>query len=294
MRIFLGFCLCAVTCFGQLQGIVDIHVHSDPDFTPRKQDALDIARLAQAEGMRGIVLKNHYAPTAQAAYLVNKAVPGIQTFGAIVLNRAVGGMNAEAIRQAVAVRGGNFRFVWMPTYDAENDAKFRHKDIPVVRLTSHGQLRPEVIEVLKVIAEHDLVLATGHISGAESLQVLKEARGLGIKRMIVTHPTVNVVNMSKAEMQEAVKLGAMLEFCANQSLPTALPDNSVLLEEYVKVIREVGVEHSILAGDLGQPHHPANAEGWKQFLTALSKLGITDAEIDVMARKNPAALLGLK
>ena len=48
----------------QLSGVVDIHVHSDPDSVARSIDAFDLAKLAREQGMRALVLKNHYEPTA--------------------------------------------------------------------------------------------------------------------------------------------------------------------------------------------------------------------------------------
>src|SRR5882762_10804591 len=223
--------------FGQLKGIVDIHVHGDPDSMPRKIDVLEAARLARAEGMRALVLKNHYAPTAQLAYVVNRAVPGIEVYGAIVLNRSVGGINAEAVAQAAAFKGGYLRVVWMPTFDSENQVRSSKETRPFVPVARNGRLLPEVVDVLKVIAKEKLALATGHSSPIESLMLIREARNLGIARIVVTHPLRSVENMSIPEMQEAVKLGAMLEFCANQVLPTVPAETRIKVEDFVKTIR---------------------------------------------------------
>src|SRR5580704_12007954 len=76
-----------------LNGAIDIHVHSDPDSTARSIDAIDVAKLAKSRGMRGLVLKNHYEPTAGLAYIVRKEVPGIEVFGGIDLNLSGGGVN---------------------------------------------------------------------------------------------------------------------------------------------------------------------------------------------------------
>ena len=65
--------------------------------------------------MDGFILKSHYTSTAERASVVRAAVPGIDALGAIVLNRAVGGMNALAVE--VAAREG-VRTVWMPTVDS--------------------------------------------------------------------------------------------------------------------------------------------------------------------------------
>ena len=81
-----------------LTGVIDIHAHCAPDSVPRSIDAIDLAKLAKARGMRGLVLKNHWESTASVAYLVRNEVPGIEVFGGIDLNRSVGGMNPEAVQ----------------------------------------------------------------------------------------------------------------------------------------------------------------------------------------------------
>jgi hypothetical protein len=101
-----------------LDGVIDIHAHTAPDSTPRSIDAIDLAKLAQSRGMRAIVLKNHYAPTASDAYYVHKVVPGIQVFGGIDLNLSVGGMNPIAVEKMALTTGHLGKFVWMATFDA--------------------------------------------------------------------------------------------------------------------------------------------------------------------------------
>src|SRR4029453_12178462 len=80
-----------------LRGAIDIHVHSNPDKVPRALDGLEAARFAKERGMRAIVLKSHYDPTAGLALLARKQVPGIEVFGGIDLNLPVGGMNVHAV-----------------------------------------------------------------------------------------------------------------------------------------------------------------------------------------------------
>src|SRR5258706_3100869 len=89
-----------------LSGAIDMHAHSDPDGVPRKIDAVDLARRAKERGMRAIVLKNHYEPTASLAYIVRKDVPGIEVFGGISLDLTVGGVNPAAVEWMTKVRGG--------------------------------------------------------------------------------------------------------------------------------------------------------------------------------------------
>src|SRR5438309_11867636 len=192
--VFLLFSLSANA--QTLSGAIDMHAHADPDGTPRKIDAIDLARLAKERGMRAIVLKNHYEPTASLAYIVRKEVPGIEAFGGIDLNLTVGGVNPAAVERMTMMKGGWGRVVWMPTFDAENQVRFSKEKRPFVPVSRNGQLLPEVKTVLGLIAKHKLTLATGHSSAQEGLMLLRAAKDLGIDRMVVTHPMLSPVKMS--------------------------------------------------------------------------------------------------
>ena len=277
----------------QLNGIVDIHVHSDPDSVPRSIDALDAARLARQEGMRALLLKNHFAPTAQLAFTVSRAVEGIECYGGIVLNRPVGGVNPAAVEQLAKFKGGRGRVVWMPTFDAENQVRVSREKRPFVSVSRNGRLLPEVLEVLKIIGREKLTLATGHSSPVEGLMLLGEGRRAGITRMVVTHAMLSPVRMSLDQQKEAAKLGAYLEFVYNALLPSG-GEGHPTFPDYAQAIHAVGAEHCILSSDLGQAANPVHTIGWKAYLEGLRKAGVTPAEIDQMARRNPARLLGLE
>src|SRR5262249_34973524 len=159
--------------------------HSDPDSVPRSIDALDAAKLARDRGMRGIVLKNHYEPTASLAFLARKVAPGLEVFGGIALNRSVGGVNPAAVGRMSMVKGGYGRVVWMPTFDAENRPRFSKDGRPFVSVSRNGQLLPEVKEVIQMIAAKNLVLATGHSTPAEGLMMVQEAKRVGVQHIVV-------------------------------------------------------------------------------------------------------------
>jgi hypothetical protein len=159
-----------------LRGAIDIHLHSFPDKNPRSLDAIDAATFAKRSGMRAIVLKNHYEPTAGLAYIVRKAVPGIEVFGGVDLNLTVGGINPAAVDYMVQESGGWGRFVWMPTFDAENQVRYSKENRPFVSVSKDGALLPAVREVIAIIAKNNLVLATGHSSADEGLMLVREGR----------------------------------------------------------------------------------------------------------------------
>ncbi len=281
----------AAACCGQpLNQVVDIHAHTDPDSVPRKIDAIDLARLAKERGMRGLVLKNHYEATASLAYVVRKEVPGIEIFGGIDLNLTVGGINAAAVERMAMVKGGWGRVIWMPTFDAENQVRFSRENRPFVAVARAGQLLPEVKQVIALAAKHGLTLETGHSSAEEGLMILREAHRQGVEHLVVTHAMIAPVRMTIAQMQEAAREGAYLEFVYNGLIG---PNKEFEIGDYTKAIRALGAQHCILSSDLGQAANPVHTDGWVAFFAALRREGFSQQEIDLMAKTNPARVLGL-
>jgi hypothetical protein len=291
----LCFTLLFLTAAGlsgqSLDGVIDIHVHADPDSIPRSIDAIDLAKLAKSKGMRGLVLKSHYEPTASMAYLVRKEVPGIEIFGGIDLNRTVGGVNPAAVERMTMMKGGYGRVVWMPTFDAENQVRYSKENRPFVAVSRNGELLPEVKQVIALAATHNLVLETGHSSAAEALMIVREARKQGVRHIVVTHAMLAPVRMTVPQMREAAALGAYIEFVYNALVG---PNKMFGMPEYAAAIRQVGPEHSILSSDLGRVGNPLHTDGLLAFFAGLKAAGFTDAEIAMMSRTNPARVLGLE
>lgn len=281
-----------------LKGAIDFHVHQGPDSVDRAIDADDLARLAKKMGMRGMVLKNHWEDTAALAYMVRKEVPGIELFGGITQDLAVGGINLEAVKHMAAMKGGWGRVIWLPTFDAENAVKAANGKVPFVRVSENGHLVPGVLELIDFIAQHhELVLETGHISGEEGDLVVHEARQRGVTHVVVTHAMAASVRMTIPQMQAAVQDGAMIEFVYGATLGT---NPFVSISDYAKAIRAIGPKSCILATDFGavqkppEPQRPLEPQGLLDFMTAMHKEGISVADINLMTKTNPALALGLK
>jgi hypothetical protein len=276
---------------GLLRGAIDIHVHSDPDNVPRSIDGLDAAAQARDHGMRGLVLKNHYDPTAGLAFLARKQTPGLEVFGGIDLNLTVGGMNAAAVEHLTQVAGGWGRIVWMSTFDSENQVRYSKENRPFVSVARNGVLLPETKAVIASIARHDLVLATGHTSATEALLLLQEGRRQGVRHMVVTHAMNPPIEMDVAGMRAAVKEGAFIEFVGGSLTESGAVTR---LDHYVAAMREIGPESCIASSDLGQKNNPVPTVGFAQFVRELRKRGLTPRDTDRMTKENPATLLGLR
>jgi hypothetical protein len=292
MRTLPVLLVLASTAPGQsLEGVVDIHVHSGPDVVPRSIDALSVAKLAKARGIRAIVLKNHYEATSSLANLARRQAPGIEVFGGIALNRAVGGVNLAAVERMARVDGNYGRVVWMPTFDSENEVKTKAENRPYVSVSRDGKLLPEVLEVLDFIGRSKLVLATGHSTPAEVLALVREGRKRGIDSIVVTHGMLAPVSMTPDQLRQAAAEGAFVEFVGNAMIGAT---RSVTFAQYAEAMRRVGLDRAILSSDLGQANNPLHPDGLETIFAGLRGAGMAIDEIDRVAKRNPARLLGLE
>ena len=288
-----------------IQGAFDLQVHVAPDVIERCTDDIDLAKDFLAHGLRGFVLKSHYIPTAERAKVVAKAVPGIESYGAIALNHSVGGLNPVAIE--IAGRSGN-KIVWMPTVDAANETAGRldggneklpfwakiQREIaaagitrpPMTVLDDKGKISDDTRQCLELIAKYNMVLATGHLGRHEIFPLVKEARVVGVKRIVITHAEFPSQNLTGEEQGELGRMGAIIEHCF-----TTYHTNKAPWEAVFANIRKTGIERTMISTDLGQATNPPVAEGYAMFAQKLLDAGFSVAEIQRMAATIPAGLV---
>jgi hypothetical protein len=290
-----------------VHGAYDLHVHVAPDVMPRRITDVQLSLRFAAVGLAGYVLKSHYVPTAERAAVLREAVPGVDALGAICLNAAVGGMNPVAVE--IAAREGA-RIVWLPTTDAANHRATRH-DLPpgaatpmwvalMDDLAAKGMEAPPVAvvdaageplavtrQVLRLVAAHDLVLATGHLGRDEIFAVVAAAVDAGVRRIIVTHPEFPMQNLSVTDQAKLAAQGAFLERCFTTPFT-----GKYGWEQLVANIRATGPGHSVLSTDLGQPHNPPVEDGLALFADALLAAGLGEEEVHRMAVDNTRLLAG--
>jgi hypothetical protein len=282
-------------------GVIDMHVHSHPDVFGRNMDDIDVATLAKAKGMRGIVIKNHVSETASRAALVMKVVPGIEVFGGIVLNKAVGGVNPDAVEWMHRVYGSRGKIVWLPTFESDKHVKTLSKpDARGLVVAPGGQVTPEMEAILKIIARENLVLATGHVHPEEIIAVVRRGRELGVKNMLITHGFTNVPGLTMAQAKQVADMGAVIEVCflqflAGPNAPLAFLTHwtQINAKNVAQAVKEIGAKSLVVSSDLGQSANMTHPDGIEAAIAALRKENISDADIDLMMRKNPARLLGL-
>ena len=282
-------------------GVIDMHVHSHPDVFGRNMDDIDVAQLAKARGMRGILLKNHVAETASRAALVMKVVPGIEVWGGVVLNKAVGGINPDAVEWMHRTYGGRGKVVWLPTFESDKHVKTLSKpDARGLVVAPGGQVTPEMEAILKIVARENLLLATGHVHPEEIIAVVRRGRELGVKNFLVTHGLTNVPGLTMAQAKQVVDMGAVIEVCflqfrAGPNAPLAFLTHwtQVNAKHVAQAVKTLGAQGLVISSDLGQSGNMTHPDGIEVAIGEMKKEGVTDADIDIMMRKNPARLLGL-
>ena len=269
----------------------DCHVHAAPDVLDRIGDDTDIALAYAAAGYDGFVLKGHYESTVGRAHAVAR-LTGKDVFGGIALNQHCGGVNPSAV---AATLGAGGRVVWMPTADAhtQHAADLPRLCVDEPRIGDHTYAippvdptaLPAVDTVLALIAEHDAVIATGHLSAAECRWLTERAARHEITRLLLTHPSYTVPAMAIAEIAELAALGAHVEITCYQLLHQPGCTPAMLAE----VARAAG-ERLVLSSDAGQPTSPSPPEALQLLVDTLAAEGLDRGLLTAAAGEIPHTL----
>lgn len=286
-----------------LVGACDIHVHCAPSLFLR-HDAVEIARNARDMGLRAIVLKDHHIPTVDRALYVSRMVPGIDVFGSVTLNYAVGGLNGFAVHSAIQFGA---KVVWFPTVDTEQQKRCYgrlggygsyqnpssmpgfYDEVPGISvLDQGGALLPDVTRILTLIADADVILCMGHLSYDELEAVVKEALRCGVKKVVIDHPHSDELRLSVEKQKKLVNLGAKMNYVFGE---ISSKWSHISVPEFVKHVREVGPENIVLSSDCGQLHNPLPAESLRVLVQMFLEEGVHPEDIHRMLVANSSALL---
>jgi Family of unknown function (DUF6282) len=280
-----------------VRGAYDLHVHVAPDVPPRRIDDVALARRFAEVGLAGFGLKSHYTSTAERAQVVSGLVPEVEAIGTLTLNRAVGGMNPLAVE--IAAREGA-RIVWMPTVDSPAEtagrsqpspgdkvpqwARLQHelRELglgvePVYVTDADGDLLPETRDVLRAIARHDLILATGHLARDDTFAVVDGALAEGVTEIVVTHPEFTCQRFSIEDQVELSERGCLLERCL-----TTPYSGKTTWEHVFEGVRAVGVERTLFSSDCGNPDYPPVEDGLALWADRLLVAGFDEDDVGAM------------
>ena len=117
---------------------------------------------------------------------------------------------------------------------------------------------------------------------------MKEAKEIGVKKIIVCHPNCSVNLMPVDVQKELAGLGALLSYALLPCMP--LFDRQDF-REIAKMIHAVGPENSIFFTDFGQLPNPTVVEGVRMFISSLLAVGFNEDEVRAIASENYSRIL---
>lgn len=295
--------------FELLHGAVDGHVHACPHLNGRSVTVFDAVRNAARAGMRAIGLMDNFANSSgYAALAMRELAPlGIEVFGGMIMEPPAGGVSAEAVKIALGLgygppfgAGHGARFISLPTHHTRNVARQEARS-PVyiescLEIPARGDLPGDLPEILDLIAAHDVVLNTGHITGPEAIRLTELAKARGVTRILVPSSYY-----SADEVRELARLGAMTEhsfFFASHATQAGLTHvdaekhsvPSVTAPQMAGLIRAAGPANCILSSDCGVYLLPPPHEGLREFLMLLESCGVARSDLKLMVNDNPGRL----
>lgn len=284
-----------------LEGAFDMHVHAFPDpEIDTGWDQVQITKMATDIGMGGCLFKAHTFPTATTVPFVNMIVEEYakkiekkpaHAYGGIVLNHASGGLYPFSV-QMVAHLGA--KMVWLPSHDGAHHNRVMENPGKnwIELLDENDKPVSNLYEIFEIIASHDMILDPNHASTKQRFVVIEEAKKLGVRKFMLTHPNWNVTKMTLDQLIEISKMGAYIGLFAYGDIPNYNNPNCDP-QYFMECIRQIGADHCIIASDLGTAINVPPTEGMKLFVRILLANGFKKSDIRKMVVDNPRYLLGL-
>lgn len=292
-----------------LHGACDIHLHCAPAMVPRAMDQVEVAREAAAAGMRCICVKDEHAMSANVAQMVQKyAVDPKQNFsifGSVVCGNCEGGLNPSAVETAI---GYGAKIVWMPVlasaYHRMRSAQISRANaasMPSARLQmkynpsmtiidENGRLLPTIPDILDLIADADIALATGHLDPESEIRpLLEEAVKHHVKKVIITHPEY-FHDTSLERMREYADAG----FYVEHILTTLYSGKQTYDRLYELITTVYNGKNTIISSDMGLPGRPSPVTALRDFIAAMQERGLSDAVIRHITSENQRVLMNLE
>ena len=313
-----------------LVGAIDSHVHAGPVLksNPGHMDPFQVAIEARDAGLRSVVYYDVFGWASGTAWMVNRHVEGIKTFGGYLMNSCHGGLTPRSVKTALYMEDG-CRFISFGShctyFSASREStvidgklvpfkdafpKFAKEELSrAVRIPLEDPIPDELCEILEMVAGHpEVYLNTGHVSGPEAMRILDLAERFGIKKVLIAHAARGQLTVE--QQKEAARRGAFLEGCLVDWLYPDVPRTHYYVEkeymdrscefgrtvsapQWMQTIREVGPEHFVLATDYGIRAACSPVQGMRTLIATLLDYEFTPDEIRTMTSINPARLIGL-
>ncbi|HJA70165.1 MAG TPA: hypothetical protein IAA07_01120 [Candidatus Lachnoclostridium stercoravium] len=303
-----------------LEGSIELHAHGSPAGWRNEGRAnfFETAVSCSEAKMRAVVFKDQDCPTCSMAGAVQKGLnmlaeekakngeefTPIQVYGGVTLDYSIGGMNLHAVEKALGY--GTCKEVWLPCFDSAHLQEVLGDETKGIRVSDmSGTLTKEMIGLLDILADYNnnskgdqCCLATCHVSNEEKYDISKYVKDRGMKVPIVhDHVTQELTLTTVEEALELIDQGTYVEICSNSVVPWNNMASWIVSFDYcvdlVKtLIKERGPEHIVLITDSGVPYF-YEVDALRSLIKVLMQKGVSEADLNVMCKEAPAALIGL-
>lgn len=192
---------------------IDIHYHASPDLYDRRLNALDAGRAYQALNA-AVVLNSHLGATTVQATLAQ--CEGLSVFPSLALNHGAGGIDYRVILRALAEYQPLIAakmIVHFPTLTGRHLSSRLNRQLTHPYLSDHllvgetvfddkNQLRPAVIDILKMAADYPIVLSTGHANKAEIFALIDACIQHHVPALLLNQPANPLTDLQAPALAE--------------------------------------------------------------------------------------------
>jgi hypothetical protein len=290
-----------------LKGAIDNHIHCCPHINKRSTNIFEVVRFAEKHKMYAIGLMDNFSNTSGYASLVKKFFPKLKlkVFGGLIMEPPSGGVNLENVKISLNYsyfKNDGAKFISFPTHHTRYVAKIEKRNKNYIKncfyIPRNGPTK-ETLNILNLIAKKNIVLNTGHLSGIETVSLVKAAKSKGVKKILVPSNTFSLDIIQKLK-----KFNVKFEFsyffisrATNVPLTHVDGEKHKIQgtdESFLKdLIKTADPKNVILSSDCGVSVLPKPHIGFLNFIDKIRKLGFSKNEINYMIKINSKKLFNL-
>jgi len=290
-----------------LKGSVDNHIHCCPHINKRSTNIFQVVEQAEKLKMYAIGLMDNFSNTSGYASLLGKYKPKLKLkiFGGLIMEPPSGGVSYEnakiALKYAYNISEGA-KFISFPTHHTKFVAKQEKRNKAYIKSCFHVPISGpnyETLKILELIAKKNIVLNTGHLSSTETLILVKYAKKIGVRKILVPANNFDITTISQLK-----KFNIKFEFsyffiskAANIPLTHVDGEKHKIRgtneNELKKLIVEAEPKNVILSSDSGVSVLPLPNISFFNFIEKIIKLGFSEKDINYMIKTNSKKLFNL-
>ena len=290
-----------------LKGSVDNHIHCCPHINKRSTNIFEVIKKAEQLKMHAVGLMDNFSNTSGYASLVKKYLPKLKlkVFGGLIMEPPSGGVSYENAKISLNYsyfKNDGAKFISFPTHHTRHIAKLEKRKKNYIKNCFHvpdtGPTQ-ETMKILELIAQKNIVMNTGHLSAKETINLVKYAKKIGVKKILIPSNTFDLTTITKLKKFRPKFEFSYFFISKATDIPLTHVDGEKhkiqgTNEKLLKIlIKTAGPKNVILSSDCGVSILPKPHIGFSKFINHIQKLGFSKKEIEYMIKINPKKLFNL-